>query len=106
MEYRNRYNALLVAYCLDSDLRFGNSCSTFSLFYSGAHADRLLTFVLLPGILTTSSENASIWSLFTDVVLSLDLLVVSYFDVAISLRKFISTEVRCSTWSSIPCWWC
>src|SRR4051812_1786479 len=38
----------------------GNSSSTFSLSDSGAHLGRPLTSVLLPGILATSSENASL----------------------------------------------
>ena len=52
MEYRNCYNALLASYCLDSDLRFGKSCSTFRFSDSGFHLGRPLTLVLLPSLLT------------------------------------------------------
>ena len=52
VEFPNRYNALLAAYCLDSDLRFGKSRSTFSLSDSGAHLGRPLASVRLPSIFT------------------------------------------------------
>ena len=92
MEYRNHYNALLAAYCLDSDLRFGKSCS---LSDSGAYLGRPLTSVLLPGILATSSENASLDHRFELLFFHLISWWFRSSDVAISLQKFISTEVRC-----------
>ena len=48
---------LLVVYCLDSDLRFGNSCSTFSFSDSGVHLGHSLPSILLPGVFTILSGN-------------------------------------------------
>ena len=57
MEFRNRYNALLAAYCLDSGLRFGKSCSTFSFSDSGVYHGHSLPSILLPSVFTILSGN-------------------------------------------------
>ena len=60
VEYRNRYNALLASYCLDSDLRFGKSCSTFSLFDSGLTSWSSIDFSPFAQYPHDLSENASL----------------------------------------------
>ena len=103
MEFRNRYNALLAAYCLDSNLRVGRSCSTFSSPNSGLHLGHPLPFILLPSVITTCVE---MHCPLIQVSLSFSLLTLTVFFFR---RCRLSVEIyldksSTSTWSRVPCW--
>ena len=86
MEYRNRYNALLAAYCLDSELRLGIHVVPLDF----PIPDKVLVVLCPPSSCRCFHDlrrKALSFDLIFVVVLPFDLLMVLFFDVAISLRK-------------------